>query len=696
MNALFNIGLRGSFFSWSLALLLVGSEGSLAQRATSLELSHGLKSAVNPFLTVEEFAAIDARQIRFTVLNTNGRPPGIDELEVFTDEPQPRNVALLSNGGRASISTGAPTSDRNQPSRIADGVFGQRNAWFGDKRTNVWVQVDLAQTERINGIVWSRDRTGQQWDRTAVDYRIEVATNGKEWTSVASSKDRLPGLYFGSQEVSMLSEIELGAASETLRGPVNVYRNRDEFLPVEARYVRFTVQSAEGNALCLDELEVYSKDSLGINLALAENGAIASSSNSLNSDSSSTYLNDGLFGDDSSWCSVDTVSGWVQISFPEIKMVDRVEWSRDRSGRPTSGTPIDYEIEVATELGRWRTVSSSVDRLKSNRLELYPDEKPPSEYLVDTWEEEDGIPLNSINDFEETPDGYLWIATDQGLLRFDGDRFKLFDGNNTAAITTPKVFDLHVDRSGRLWIVNRKFFYSSKNNLVVYENGVFRRVEVRSPHKVLDLFEERNGQLWMYTDQGALPWIDGRIDYDGFLRGFKQEDLVYEKLEEGSYERVLWDGVPGQWLHGEFKPFFGYRGRPLPISGSLGHSIQLSRHDGGGWILFDGRRTGNEFGLNRWCRLLPDGTLTDPALFPWTSAPFVLRWRFVDRSDNLWLSTPDLGLNCLLADGSRFLSFADTPGLSGQSVRRMFEDSGGGALAGDSSGRIEMFAQASH
>ena len=52
-------------------------------------------------------------------------------------------------------------------------------------------------------------------------------------------------------------------------------------------------------------------------------------------------------------------------------------------------------------------------------------------YLIDTWEIDDGLPENSATAMVQTPDGYLWIGTREGLARFDGVRFTVFDVRTT-------------------------------------------------------------------------------------------------------------------------------------------------------------------------------------------------------------------------------------------------------------------------
>ena len=53
-------------------------------------------------------------------------------------------------------------------------------------------------------------------------------------------------------------------------------------------------------------------------------------------------------------------------------------------------------------------------------------------HAVSRWEMKDGLPLNKVRAIAQTPDGYLWVGTFNGLARFDGVRFKVFDGNGHA------------------------------------------------------------------------------------------------------------------------------------------------------------------------------------------------------------------------------------------------------------------------
>jgi signal transduction histidine kinase/ligand-binding sensor domain-containing protein len=90
-----------------------------------------------------------------------------------------------------------------------------------------------------------------------------------------------------------------------------------------------------------------------------------------------------------------------------------------------------------------------------------------SPYRVDHWTTDNGLPQNTVRSIVQTRDGYLWLTTFDGLARFDGVRFSVFDKSNTPAITNNRMTALYEDRDGTLWIG------ADQGELVAYRNGVF-------------------------------------------------------------------------------------------------------------------------------------------------------------------------------------------------------------------------------
>ena len=66
------------------------------------------------------------------------------------------------------------------------------------------------------------------------------------------------------------------------------------------------------------------------------------------------------------------------------------------------------------------------------------------------WQDQHGLPENAINAITRTRDGYLWLGTFEGVARFDGVRFTVFDHNNTPAVRSNQIVALLEDRAGDL------------------------------------------------------------------------------------------------------------------------------------------------------------------------------------------------------------------------------------------------------
>ena len=91
----------------------------------------------------------------------------------------------------------------------------------------------------------------------------------------------------------------------------------------------------------------------------------------------------------------------------------------------------------------------------------------PPRYNVRSWQTDEGLPQNSVYAIAQTPDGYLWVGTHQGLARFDGVRFTLIDERAAPYLKQSWIVALCVSRDGSLWIA------SENNGLTRLKNGVF-------------------------------------------------------------------------------------------------------------------------------------------------------------------------------------------------------------------------------
>ena len=100
---------------------------------------------------------------------------------------------------------------------------------------------------------------------------------------------------------------------------------------------------------------------------------------------------------------------------------------------------------------------------------LNPD-SPMSDYIRDQWGVEKGFPGGPVYAIAQTPDGYLWIGTERGLVRFDGVNFRLLNHTNSTALLDGAIQDLMTDADGNLWV------RPQSRNLLRYRDGIFHDV----------------------------------------------------------------------------------------------------------------------------------------------------------------------------------------------------------------------------
>src|SRR5262245_27291651 len=132
------------------------------------------------------------------------------------------------------------------------------------------------------------------------------------------------------------------------------------------------------------------------------------------------------------------------------------------------------------------------------------------DWLVDAWRVEEGLPENTVNAIAQTPDGYLWLATFNGLARFDGMRFVVFDAANTPELKSSRIHQLHLDSRGHLWTI------SEFGHLARMANDRFAAFGVQEglPGKVHTLHEDGKGLLWVDLGE-TKKFFDGQRFVEG-------------------------------------------------------------------------------------------------------------------------------------------------------------------------------------
>lgn len=147
------------------------------------------RTVLQPSTNSDRIPPTETKSVRFTILDTNNLEPCIDELEIFNVSGE--NVALANFGTKVFSSGDNVSIDRHELRLVNDGQYGNSRSWMSNQIGQGSLTFDFPSDEKIQRIVWSRDRLGQFQDRLAIRYRIEVLGADGAWTTVADDSDRV-------------------------------------------------------------------------------------------------------------------------------------------------------------------------------------------------------------------------------------------------------------------------------------------------------------------------------------------------------------------------------------------------------------------------------------------------------------------------------------------------------------------------
>src|SRR6185436_8668060 len=123
-------------------------------------------------------------------------------------------------------------------------------------------------------------------------------------------------------------------------------------------------------------------------------------------------------------------------------------------------------------------------------------------YRIEVWQVESGLPQSSITSIVQTRDGYLWLGTFGGLVRFDGVQFKVFHPNNAPGLPSSRILRLYEDRQGILWIA------TEEGHLVRDANGRFQSYPAAGRGMmtgfIQTLAQADDNSLWLVSSDGQL------------------------------------------------------------------------------------------------------------------------------------------------------------------------------------------------
>jgi ligand-binding sensor domain-containing protein/signal transduction histidine kinase len=339
--------------------------------------------------------------------------------------------------------------------------------------------------------------------------------------------------------------------------------------------------------------------------------------------------------------------------------------------------------------------------------------KSLTQYRLASWQSEKGLPQDTIQALLQTRDGYLWVGTQEGLARFDGFRFRVWDERTTPEFRSGSITSLLEDSRGRLWI-------GLSGGIARLEGGTFTNLDAGLAQGVTawSMCETQDGDVWVATSGAGLLRF----------RGDEKKALTTEDgLPSNDLRSICRDRAGNLWVGTSRKGVFRMREEAITVvdsSNGLSNDVvrAVAPHaDGGIWVGTAGGglqavRDSGRVEVSR-VRGLPteqvsalhvdrDGTLW---VGTWGSGVARVRdgrvehlssknglsndqvWSLgSDREGNVWIGTWVGGLN-RLADG-KFLPIGVPEGLSSDNTRAVLQTRDGAlwvATAGGGLNRVE-------
>ena len=361
-----------------------------------------------------------------------------------------------------------------------------------------------------------------------------------------------------------------------------------------------------------------------------------------------------------------------------------------------------------------------------------------NQYGRQMWQTDNGLPQNTVRAVVQTFDGYIWLGTDDGLVRFNGNEFTVFNTENTPQLGSNSIQTLVVDHQNRLWVV-------TTGGLTLYSGRIFQKVETGLPTTaVWFVHEDNKGRVWVATSGGLCLMGDSTHEphcepvvatqglsvtrEDKFAEapdgsiwladGDATVSLLGDHLERGSMLKTA-DGAEilvqrfdhaGRLLVGTHSGLQAQSHGALeliPIAGHPGHvevNAILPAADGSTWLgtsaglahgtqifsflpanstavqsLFQDHGGAIWLGLDHGVARVTDGRIESFRAGD-TLAGSTLLASFEDREGNLWLGTESDGLAML--HEQKFTTYTTAEGLSGNVVRSVLQDASGAIWIG--------------
>jgi ligand-binding sensor domain-containing protein/signal transduction histidine kinase len=334
---------------------------------------------------------------------------------------------------------------------------------------------------------------------------------------------------------------------------------------------------------------------------------------------------------------------------------------------------------------------------------------PLAQYGRQAWQTENGLPQNTVRSVAQTEDGYIWVATREGLARFDGNGFVVFDKQNTPQLRSNDIRDLLPAAKNALWVSTS----AGLTRLSGGEWNTFTTQQGLPGDDVEVAYEDRGGSLWVgtsaglgrlregnfttYTTRDGLPsnlirslfedaegslWVGTSDGLSRFRDGEFTNFTTRDGLAAGSVDAITQDGEGRLWL-GTLDGLASYedgRFKSYTIKDGLPNNRVISLRadeEGGLWV-------GTAGGLSRLRR---GGRFETNASGEVLSRDIVLAL-FEDAEGSLWVGTESGGLHQLR--DKKFTTYTAKEGLPSDLVKAIYEDRRGQVWVGTYGGGLSL------
>jgi signal transduction histidine kinase/ligand-binding sensor domain-containing protein/DNA-binding response OmpR family regulator len=299
---------------------------------------------------------------------------------------------------------------------------------------------------------------------------------------------------------------------------------------------------------------------------------------------------------------------------------------------------------------------------------LDPD-KSVTQYSMRIWNMEGGLPSNTVYAVRQTQDGYLWIGTRTGLVRFDGINFELYTTKNIPQLKDNVIRALYQDRKGTLWIG------TDSGGLTRYNQGEFTTYPIttyNALYKIRAINEDRWGNLWIGSFTRGLTCLSN----NKFTTYTTKQGLPHDQVRFISKDAHgdLW-AAAAEGIFKVIKPGVFQEYAPGNLLSDMKTACLYEADSGNLWV-----GTGKS-GLTRW----KNGKFTAYGVEAGVPNP-IITYLYRDRLKSLWIGTDGGGLTRM--SNGIFSTFPGADGLAGGYVYSIYEDREGSLWVGTLDGGL--------